>query len=416
MLFAYKLLSIILHPLIDIFLISRKLRNKEDSLRFPERIGKYNLKRPKGKLILIHAASVGESKSALTLAKYLLDNNPQINILITSGTVTSAAQISKNLPKRTIHQYVPVDRFLDVQKFIKYWQPNFAIFVESELWPNLITSLKKYGCKMALINGRISDRSFSRWNFLHKIGFNLLENFDICLAQSNIDQKKFSNLGVKNVHFVGNLKAANESLKIDQQQLGKLKEQINDRKLWLASSTHKGEEEMIIKTHQNLKKQFPDLLTIIAIRHPHRLEEVLSLIPSNLKTAIHSHNDSIENCDIYLVDTLGELGTFYSLSKISLICGSLLKGIGGHNPFEALQLGSIVLSGKYVKNFEDIYQNLAESESCILISDEKDLETKLRKMFGDKNYHSSLSKKSENFKNNNEKILENISSKVKDLI
>ena len=409
MLYLYQLLSILLSPLINLYLLTRKKNQKEDLNRFNERLGKSKINRPKGELILIHAASVGESKSALTLAKALLNSDDKLNILITSGTVTSAAEIAKNLPKRCIHQYAPIDRFFDVKRFTKHWQPNLAIFIESELWPNLITILQKSGSKLALINGKISDRSLKRWKILHLLGFNLLKNFSLIFAQSKIDQKKFKELGINNVHFAGNLKAANEMLKVDEKTLAHLKKEIGRKKFWLAASTHKGEEEIIIQTHLQLKKKFSNLLTIIAIRHPHRRDEVLKLIPKNLKVAIHSQKDSPKNCDIYLVDTLGELGTFYSLSKISLICGSLIPNIGGHNPYEALQLDSLILSGKYVKNFEEIYDDLAKAKICILVENAKDLEKKISKLLGDKNYYSSLMTNAQKIQHNNEKMLGNIS-------
>jgi 3-deoxy-D-manno-octulosonic-acid transferase len=279
------------------------------------------------------------------------------------------------------------------------------MFVESELWPNLISQTQ---CPLTLINGRISDQSFKNWKILHKFGFNLLEKFNICFAQSKIDQQKFIDLGVKNVQFVGNLKSANDPLKVDQAKLEKLKSQIEMKKFWLASSTHKGEEDIIIKTHQGLKKYFPDLITIIAPRHPNRIDEVLKIIPNDLKIALHSKNQSIADCDIYLVDVLGELGTFYSLSKISLICGSLIDNIGGHNPFEALQLGSIVLSGKYVKNFQETYQGLVSEKNCIIVKDEQELLFYLIRMMKDEDYCLSLIKNNKNLNTNSAKTISRI--------
>jgi 3-deoxy-D-manno-octulosonic-acid transferase len=407
-LFLYQILSVFLSPLIDLYLAFRKSHNKEDLLRFNERLGYSKINRPEGFLIWLHSASVGESKSALTLAEALLKKYPQINILITSGTITSAAEIAKNLPERTIHQYIPVDKFFAVRRFLKHWQPNLAMFIESELWPNLVIETKKFGCELILVNGRISDHSVKSWKILHKLGFNLLKNFSICFAQSQIDQQKFIDLGVKNVHFVGNLKAASSSLKIDQEQLKTLQEQIGSRKFWLASSTHKGEEEIIVKTHQKLKTYFPDLLTIIAPRHPNRLAEIIKLIPKNLKIAIRSQHQPTSDCEIYLADTLGELGTFYSLSKISLICGSMLDNIGGHNPFEALQLGSIILSGRYVENFKETYQELENAQSCLMVKDEQELFSNLLKIMQDENYYLSLLQNIKHLNTSNGKIIDDV--------
>lgn len=407
-LFLYQFLSTLLSPTIDLYLAFRKSHKKEDLLRFNERLGYSKVARPNGFLVWLHSASVGESKSALTLAEALLNQYPQINILITSGTITSAAEIAKNLPEHTIHQYIPVDKLFAVKRFLKHWQPNLAMFVESELWPNLVVETKRFGCPLILVNGRISDDSYKSWKIFHKFGFNLLKNFSICFAQSQIDQQKFIDLGVQNVHFVGNLKSASLSLKIDQEQLKILQQQIGTRKLWLAASTHKNEEEIIIRTHQKLKEYFPDLLTIIAPRHPNRLEEIIKLIPQNSKIAIRSKNQPIANCDIYLADTLGELGTFYSLNKISLICGSLVENIGGHNPFEALQLGSVILSGRYVNNFREAYRDLENSKSCLMVKDENELLFDLLKLMKDENYYLSLLQNTKNQQSNNQEVLQDI--------
>lgn len=408
MIFIYQLLLVLLSPFITLYLSFRKFKKKEDLHRFQERLGYSKIQRPEGFLIWLHSASVGESKSALTLAEAFLKKYQTINILITSGTVTSASEIAKNLPDRTIHQYIPIDKLLAVRRFLKHWQPNLAIFVESELWPNLISQTKRCGCPLVLVNGRISDNSFKNWKTLHKFGFNLLKNFSICFAQSQVDQQKFSDLGIKDTYFVGNLKAVAAKLEVNYDNLKTLQQQIGDRPFWLASSTHKGEEEIIIRTHQKLKEYFPNLLTIIAPRHPRRLEEVLHLIPQHFNVAIRSQKQSINSCDIYLVDTMGELGTFYSLSKISLICGSLVENIGGHNPFEALQLGSVILSGCYVKKNWEAFENLNKSKSCLMVKDEEELLLSLLKIMRDKNYYLSLKQNVDDLQNNNQEVLPNI--------
>ena len=404
----YQFFSILLSPLISLYLTFRKFKKKEDLSRFAERLGHNKINRPDGFLVWMHSASVGESKSALTLATALLKKYPHINILITSGTITSAAEIAKTLPERTIHQYVPVDKFFAVRRFLKHWQPNLAMFVESELWPNLIFQTKKLGCPLVLVNGRISNQSFKNWQTLHRFGFNLLKNFSMCFAQSCIDQQKFTDLGVKNVHFMGNLKASAPALKVNHDALKNLQQQIGDRPFWLASNTHKGEEEIIIRTHQKLKEYFPDLLTIIAPRHPNRLEEIIKLIPQNINAAIRSQNQTIGNYQIYLADTMGELGTFYSLSKISVICGSLIDNIGGHNPFEALRLGSVVLSGRYVKNNREIFDDLEKSQSCLMVKNEDELLFYLLKIMKDKNYHLSLLEHVKSTQNNSSEVPNNI--------
>jgi 3-deoxy-D-manno-octulosonic-acid transferase len=416
MIFLYQVLSTILSPLISLYLTYRKFKKKEDLKRFNERLGISSITRPQGFLVWMQCASVGESKSALTLAREILKEYPKINILITSGTTTSAAEIAKHLPKNTIHQYTPVDKLFYTKNFIKHWKPDLAIFIESELWPNLITQTKKSGCNLVLLNGKMSDKSFKIWKILHKIDFNLLKNFSICFAQSKIDQQKFNKLGIKNTKFVGNLKSANDQLKVNQDELGNLKSKTSSRKLWLAASTHKGEEEIIIHTHQKLKKYFPNLLTVIAPRHPLRLNDITKTIPSNIKIAIRSKNQSIENCEIYLADTMGEMGTFYALAPISIICGSLLENIGGHNPFEALQLKSVILSGKFVSNFEEIYQDLSNLGLCKIVKNQNELFFYLLKLMKDKNYHNQQRQIVESFDGNNSDVARKVIADLSSLL
>ncbi len=415
MIFLYQIISIIFSPLIDLYLILRKFNKKEDPIRFSERFGYSKIKKPENNLFWLHCASVGESKMALTLAQFIVDKLPNINVLITSGTLTSATQIVNNLPKRTIHQYVPIDKFFTVKRFINHWQPNLAIFFESELWPNLITQAKKSGCLMILVNARISKDSFKKWKILHKIGFNVLKHFSFCFPQSQDDHSKLNALGVKNAQFIGNLKFANNKLAVNQLELEKLKQAIGQRVFWLASSTHRGEEELVISMHQKLQQYFPNLLTIIAPRHPNRIEEIINLIPKNIKIAIRSKEEDITDCQIYLADTMGEMGTFYSLSKISLICGSLIDGIGGHNPIEAIQLGSVILTGAYVQNNQQIYQDLLKDKLCIVINNQEELLFYLLKLIKDEQFYLKVLNQTKALQNNGDEILEKIIECVKKL-
>ncbi len=391
--FLYRLLSVLLFPLIYLYLIIRLIKGKEDRSRFKERFGFNSHKRQDGQLIFIHSVSVGESNSAISLIETILKNNPQTNILFTSTTLTSAAQINNKLKnnKRVIHQFLPIDDIFSIRRFIKYWRPDLAVFIESEIWPNLINELSKNNIKLALINARISARSAKRWSYLHQIGFNIFKHFQISFAQSEQDKKRLIDLGLKHTKFIGNLKSCAQILEFNEKELKKLSNQIKDRKLWLASSTHRGEEEIIIRIHQKLKKYYPDLLTIIAPRHPNRIDEIVKIIPKTLNFAIRSKKEVInKDIDLYLADTLGELGLFYKLSDISLIAGSLKDGIGGHNPFEALKLGSIVISGKNVINFAQIYDDLGSNNACLLAKDEKDLFSYLLKLLKDPKFRSSL--------------------------
>ncbi len=409
--FIYRLLSIVALPLIYIYLLIRLFNKKEDHNRFKERFGFHGKKRPKGELIWIHCVSVGESNSAIILIEELLKNNNSLKMLFTSTTVTSASQIKQKLSgnDRIIHQFLPIDDFFSVRRFINYWKPSTAIFVESEIWPNLIDISAKNNIKLALINARISLKSFKRWQFLHKLGFNIFKNFQISFAQSKKDQERLISLGLENTKFIGNLKSLAKTLKFDDVKLNDLVKQINHRPFWLASSTHDGEEEIIIKLHQRLKKSLPNLLTIIVPRHPNRINDIKNLIPNNLNFALRSKNQKItQNVELYIADTLGELGLFYKLCDISLICGSLKDDIGGHNPFEALKLDCATISGRFVDNFEEIYKNLEKNKACIIINNEEELFVYILKALQDEGFRNDLKRNWQILAKENNNILSQI--------
>lgn len=380
----YQILSVVFSPLIDFYLLIRKWRSKEDSKRIKERFGFAGVKRPRGEIVWIHAASIGESNSALPLINFLLDKNPHIHILFTSGTVTSAAEIAKKATNpRVIHQFIPVDKLSSTRRFIKYWQPNYGVFIESEIWPNLIYQAHKSGCQLALVNGRVSQSSYQRWQLLHKIGFNIFQYFNVIIAQSRNDLKRFAKLGIKQVFYYGNIKSITPILKTDQSKLEQIRTMIGHRTTWLASNIHSQEQQIILKTHQNLKNIFPDLLTIIVPRHPTKVTEIVTLTEPN-KIAVRSQNQLIhKETEIYLADTLGEMGIFYQLSAVSLIGGSLVDKIGGHNPFEAISCNSMVLTGRFVANNQEIYQELLTNNSCIMIEDNQKIAEKVATLLQD---------------------------------
>jgi 3-deoxy-D-manno-octulosonic-acid transferase len=253
-----------------------------------------------------------------------------------------------------------------VQKFLNHWKPRACIFVESEIWPNFIYCAYKKAILSFLINARISQKTASHWLSLKKLGFNLFDYFSIIFAQSLQDKNLLQNLTKNNIFYEGNLKSQNSKLAVDEKKLQELKMQIGDRKIWLCASTHEGEEELILQTHFRLKNQFSDLLTIIVLRHPNRANKVCELL-NDINFAQRSKNQNItELTEIYVVDSLGELGIFYSLVNFAFIGGSLLK-IGGHNPFEAIQLNCAVISGSQVFNFAEIYQDLQQKNACEII-------------------------------------------------
>ncbi len=353
----------------------RVYKKKEDKKRLKERFGKPSQERPQGLVIWIHAVSVGETNSAFILVDEILKKLPEVTILFTTTTLTSAATVAAKLPEfsgRVIHQFLPIDSLFCVRNFLNYWQPCASLFVESEIWPNLIYESRSLGSLLFLVNARMSQKSANKWSVASKVGFNVFNYFTKIFAQSEEDQKRFAALTKNQVLFLGNLKSQARDLACNFDHLQILQEQIANRKFWLAASTHKGEEEIVIAAHRELKKEFPDLLTILVPRHPNRADEIKNLI-GDLPFSQRSQNSAItQSTEIYLADTLGELGTFYRLSNFAFLGGSLVE-VGGHNPYEPIKLNCAVISGRHVFNFKEVYQKLETAQSCVMIESIADL-------------------------------------------
>jgi 3-deoxy-D-manno-octulosonic-acid transferase len=354
---VYRKLSSAVVPLAPA-LIKRRLKlGKEDPARIGERRGVSNDVRPRGPLIWIHGASVGEVLAAAALIERLRALN--MRILVTSGTVTSAAIVAKRFPPDIIHQYVPYDSPRFVARFLDHWRPSLALFIESDLWPNLILSSAARRLPMVLINGRMSHRSFPRWRRVGGTISALLGRFDVCLAQSDVDAERFAALGSRNVLTTGNLKLDVPAPPADPLKLERLASLTRGRPIIVAASTHPGEEEILLKTHRTLKGFFPSLLTVIVPRHPDRGPAIARMIAAaGLKAGLRSLDDlPTAASDVYVADTLGELGLFYRLSPIAFMGGSLVEH-GGQNPIEAVKLGASIVHGPHVFNFSDVYEAL----------------------------------------------------------
>ena len=361
MLFWYQFLTYLFFPFSSIYLYLRKLKKKEDPFRYKEKLSKINLNREDGFLIWIHVASVGETLSILPLLENL-ENEEKINkILITSITLSSSEVIKKRLShnKKVIHQFLPFDVSTYVKKFLNHWKPNMSIFVESEIWPNLINEIKKRNIPLILINGRITKKSFNRWKFFTKFAKKIFEKFDLCIASNKDSEKYLKILGAKNVKNYGNLKFANAKLnfsyKLDQNFLSK----ILSRKIWCAASTHPTEEYLCAKTHLKLKNTFKNILTIIIPRHIHRINDIVKELKIlNLKFVLYSNLNEIENdTDILLVDAYGETSKFFNISKTVFLGGSIVNR-GGQNPIEPARTGSKIFYGPNISNFSEIYDYL----------------------------------------------------------
>ena len=371
---SYRILQTVLSPFIDVYLRYRKVIGKEDKKRFPERLGKAGIARPQGNLVWIHAASIGESVSVLPLLTAIRQKYPSINILMTTGTVTSAKLLEKKLPKDIIHQFVPVDMHYAVKRFVAHWRPDLAIWVESELWPNLVCNTSQTGCPMLLINARMSDESLVKWKKHKPLADNIFGCFTLCLAQNEKEADKFLHAGIKNSIAAGNLKYESPSLPSDPENTANLIRMIGNRRIWVASSTSRGEEEIAALTHIKLAEKYPDLLTIIAPRHPNRMAEIRTMLEAKgLNTSVRSQGDDVHaDTQIYLADTIGELGIFYRLSNIVFMGGSLVDH-GGQNPLEPARLNCAILSGPTIYNFEEIYADMKAANAVIIVNNKDEL-------------------------------------------
>jgi 3-deoxy-D-manno-octulosonic-acid transferase len=354
---VYRKLASAVVPLAPALINRRLKQGKEDPERIGERRGLTRDPRPPGPLVWIHGASVGEVLAAAALIERL--RALHIGILLTSGTVTSAAIVAKRFPPEIIHQYVPYDSPRYVTRFLDHWRPSLALFIESDLWPNLILSSAARRIPMVLINGRMSQRSFPRWRRASGTISALLGAFEICLAQSDIDAERFSALGARNVITTGNLKLDVPAPPADSMKLDRLMAVSRGRPIVVAASTHPGEEEILIETHRTLAGFFPPLLTVIVPRHPDRGPAIWRMIAGvGLKASLRSRDElPTAATDIYVADTMGELGVFYRLAGVVFMGGSLVPH-GGQNPIEAIKLGASIVHGPHVFNFTDVYAAL----------------------------------------------------------
>ena len=365
---AYRLATSVGAPLAGFLLSNRLKRGKEDPARLTERRGETRTARPDGPLVWIHGASVGEVAAIIPLIERIVAK--EFNVLLTSGTVTSAKLAGQWLPPGVIHQYVPLDAPRFAARFLNHWKPDLGLFTESDLWPNLILMSAERRIPLILVNGRVSERSFNRWRHAPGMIAALLRRFDLCLAQSAAYAARYRDLGAPRISTTGNLKLDVPEPAADQDSLRKLQAAIGDRTTIAAASTHAGEELPLIETHRRLRHTFPRLLTIIAPRHPDRGPGIVEIArDAGLSASLRSRGRLPEaQDDIYVVDTLGELGLVYRLAPIVFMGGSLASH-GGQNPVEPIKLGAAVLHGPHVWNFAELYEALDTARGAELIGD-----------------------------------------------
>ena len=358
MIFAYRIIINIIYILSPLIIIYRLFKKKEDLTRLKEKFCFFSKKKTIGKLIWIHGASVGEILSVILLIQKLEKNKEIKQILITSNTLSSSGILSTLKLKKTIHQFFPIDTVYNCNKFLKYWRPSVVIFVDSEIWPNMLTDIKKKSIPLILLNARITKKSFRRWSKFSSISKNLFSKFDICLTSNKQSKKFLAILGAKNIKHIGNLKFA-QSEKNKFSLNNDLKKNLHSRKIWCASSTHEGEEKFCAEVHKKLKKKYNNLLTIIIPRHVERVKKIKNEMQElDLNTHIHSSKNKMDkSTDIYLVDSYGKTKSFFKVCKIVFLGGSLIKH-GGQNPLEAARYGSRILHGPNIWNFKEIYDLL----------------------------------------------------------
>lgn len=387
----YRFVTDITAPFISLYLRIRRAGGREDDARFQERLGHASQPRPKGKLVWCHAASVGEALSVLTLLKNLQEEYSEWSFLITTGTVTSAAIVNERKLANVIHQYVPVDRWSYVMRFLKHWEPDLVLWVESELWPNMLTALAARNVPAILLNGRMSDRSYRRWRMIPDGAKEILSVFVLGLTQTGIERNRFSSLGLKDVRAIGNLKYAAEPLPYDAYVLEALANKVGERPVWLMASTHDGEEEIALQVHEQLHKALPDLLTIIVPRHPGRGLDIAALIEKEGRTVARRSLDEVltDKTEIYLADTMGELGLFYRLSPLCCLAGSFTWG--GHNLVEPAQLGCSILFGPKMENFLLMADDILSEGAACQVTDSEELAEKLLHLIRDPDERQRLS-------------------------
>jgi 3-deoxy-D-manno-octulosonic-acid transferase len=366
---VYRLATIAATPFTSAVLNWRANHGKEDPARLPERMGESNRPRPRGRLVWLHGASVGESLSLLPLIDRFIQRG--LEVLVTSGTVSSARVLSARLPAGAFHQYAPIDAPKFVERFLDHWRPDIAVFAESELWPNIVAAVRARGAPLVLANARISRKSAERWRAVPGAAKSVFGAVDLCLAQDSDNAARFLALGARCVRIAGNLKFDVPPPPADSAKLAEFNGAIGARPAWAAVSTHPGEEDLVLDAHVDMAAQTPSLLTIIAPRRWERGVEIVEAARARgLTAALRSQeSEPRRDVDVYIVDSVGELGLIFRSVGVVFMGKSLLPGGGGQNPIEPAKLGCAILHGPYVENFTEAYGELAAAKAAARVSD-----------------------------------------------
>ena len=387
LLFIYKILSVIFLPIVIIIVFFRVLQGKEINSRIKERFGFNSTKRPEGKIIWINASSIGEYLATISLIEKIRKINPQTRILLTTNTKTSALLAQNIVNKNIIHQFTPQDNPLVIKKFLNYWRPSLVLWMESEFWPIILDEVKKYGKEIILLNGRMSDKSFKNWSCFKFFFRKIIFNFSLILTMSKIDQTNFKKLGAKNINYIGNLKFCNEEQPYDNLLEKKAKKLISNRTVWLAASTHKGEENIVAYNHKLLKQKLniKNLLTVIVPRNIKRSskikKEIKSIVPS---TKLFKSEHISKNTEIVIDDSIGQLEMWYKNIK-TVFLGKSLPPKGGQNPIEPARNGCAIISGK-MSNFKEIEKEMIANKCILNINGKLELYNAIKNCIKKDNY------------------------------
>ncbi len=421
MYYWYRSFTYLFYPLASIYLYFRKLKKKEDPSRWKEKLSKINSSRGEGCLIWFHVASVGEAMSVLPLISYFIKDKKINRILITSITLSSGRVLEKkfNDNQKVVHQYLPLDIPILVKKFLNHWKPDLSIFIDSEVWPNIILSISKKKIPLLLVNARITKKSFLRWKIAKKFAKKIFEKFDLCLVSNKESENFLKILGAQNIKNYGNIKFSSlgnsSKKKFDEVFLNKIK----NKKIWCAASTHPTEEIVCAKSHLKVKENYNNVLTIIIPRHIERVDAIKNeLSKLRLKIVLSNNLDEIdEKTDILLVNTYGEALKFYDISKYVFLGKSLVHSLvndSGQNPIEPARLGCKIFHGPNVSNFVETYDYLNKLGITKKISNSEELGLSLVEEFkNDMPKNPDISSKIENYGQN---ILNNVAMELKKYI
>ena len=421
MYFWYRLFTYLFYPFAPIYLYFRKIKKKEDSISYKEKLSRIEITREEGFLIWFHVASVGEAMSILPLIESCIEEKKIDKILLTSITLSSGNVLKKRFSQnvKVFHQFLPLDISVWTNKFLDHWKPNLSIFIDSEIWPNLISQISKKKIPLLLINARITKKSFDRWKLIISFAKKIFEKFDLCIASNKESESFLKILGAKNIKNYGNLKFSKIKTELNNKLDSDFLIKIENRKIWCGASTHPTEEILCAKSHLKIKEKYKNILTIIIPRHIDRIKTIYEeLSKLNLKIVLSSNLSQVDaKTDVILVDSYGESLKFYNISKYVFLGKSLTTSLtkdSGQNPIEPARLGCKIFHGPYVSNFAEIYKYFNELGISKEVNSSNELSLSLVKEFKDnKPKNPEITEKIETYGQN---ILNNVTMEIKKYI